>query len=71
MRIIEHGSLSNKIKQFSCEYCGCIFEANYNEYDYMDLGFGGLTPICRCPECKQQTTKEIDYSSIGQEIFGL
>ncbi len=52
MKIIKEGDLNKlkKIKRFECKECGCIFEAEKNEYkqgsQYNDIYY-----YCECPFC--------------------
>lgn len=56
MRIIRDGmpDEDNKIKEFTCVYCGCVFEANKNEYKYIQRKCGKNDYVyyqCQCPYC--------------------
>ena len=56
MKVIKEGDLAAAerlhmaIKHFICPDCGCIFEANKNEYEtcyqYNEASYG-----CKCPTC--------------------
>jgi len=50
MNVIKHGKPKITLKRFECEVCGCIFEADKDEYtghsQYNEMWF-----IARCPEC--------------------
>lgn len=60
MKIIEHGSpkYNKPDKKFKCDYCGCIFIAEYGEYKYSDCQCNALYHEwyyeCECPECKRK-----------------
>lgn len=55
MRIIKDGVIKPKTIVFECDECGCIFEAEKDEYSYssqmevMHDGLGGNK--CKCPCC--------------------
>lgn len=53
MRIIRPGNRNSKnIKQFSCNNCGCIFEADEDEYaTTIDEQILVHKYYCICPEC--------------------
>lgn len=53
MKIIVQGNhdLIKKIKKFSCNSCGCIFEANNSEYKYGGSQYNVSYYECRCPCC--------------------
>lgn len=53
MKIIKHGrpeTVLNTVKRFKCGSCGCVFEADKEEYtsgtQYNEIYFQ-----CKCPEC--------------------
>ena len=65
MKIIKKGKLP--IIRFTCEKCGCVFEANESEYDSINL------PLCKngrikfvdmvnivCPFCKKMITTRLN-----------
>lgn len=58
MKIIQQGDIElakkymSSIKTFECEICGCLWEADKNEY----TSFGSAwdltnTYVCKCPCC--------------------
>ena len=53
MKIIKQGNpeIINKPKKFSCSRCGCVFEADKNEYkagnQYNDIYFYAECPCCK------------------------
>lgn len=56
MKIIKQGIEQTKAKRFECAKCGCIFEANKDEYRFTDV-IGQLHDnlpayYCRCPNCR-------------------
>ena len=65
MKIIKRGKLQTI--RFTCEKCGCVFEADESEYDNISL------PTCKnggikftdmvsvvCPFCKNTITKSLN-----------
>lgn len=73
MKITKHGKKADKVRagieEFSCEKCGCEFEAKEDEY-YVDndsSGWNGYlsttyistskTYVCSCPECHKIVRK--------------
>ncbi|OQA51446.1 MAG: hypothetical protein BWY47_00091 [Bacteroidetes bacterium ADurb.Bin302] len=43
----------DKIKRFECEICGCIWQANKNEYKE-DWSKHSIPVYCKCPCCKTE-----------------
>lgn len=58
MKIIKNGSMEQtlKTKRFECENCGCIFEADINEYR-IGMQYNSEFYYCRCPFCKRNAYK--------------
>ena len=54
MKIIKEGNLDKlkKIKRFECKECGCIFEAEKDEYKW-DSQYNETYYYCACPCCNQ------------------
>ena len=54
MKIIKEGNLDKlkKIKRFECKECGCIFEAEKDEYKW-DSQYNETYYYCKCPCCYQ------------------
>lgn len=57
MKIIKEGkskeelkAILNKTKRFECKTCGCVFEADEEEYDEED-NFYTCIYYCKCPNC--------------------
>lgn len=49
-KIIEHGKKPTTIKRFVCTTCGCVFEADADEYKYIfDRNEEFWSSLC--PEC--------------------
>ena len=53
MRIIRPGAELN-LKIFECEVCGCLFEANRNEYEliFSKNNDNDIYIKCECSNCK-------------------
>lgn len=57
MKIIQHGD-PKKLKElaatktFRCASCGCVFEADWNEYTETTIRKKKSIFSCECPECK-------------------
>ena len=56
MNIIRPGNPNKPkdVKMFSCENCGCVFEADNREYAYADQlesMHDGIVAKCKCPTC--------------------
>lgn len=67
MKIIKHGSPLLTTKRFKCDMCGCVFEADKDEYK---VGFWRNETLysCQCPECGDtcsplQNTKLTNYGA--------
>lgn len=59
MKIIKEGKTKEELektlkntKRFECKTCGCVFEANDDEYKY-DQDYIYTTCYCKCPNCEQ------------------
>ncbi len=52
MNIIKNGDPERlkKIKRFSCDACGCVFEAEKGEYE-SDMQYNETYFQCKCPCC--------------------
>ena len=60
MKIIKQGkskeelkAIFNKIKRFECKTCGCIFEADEDEYE-CEEEYTYSTYYCKCPNCTKE-----------------
>ena len=59
MKIIERGRYD---KKFNCKECGCVFEANFNEYELSDPNDDAyivnrhvrFTAKTKCPSCSSR-----------------
>lgn len=54
MKILKHGNKYQCVKRFLCTSCGCIFEANIEEYEQefcKDTICPHFNFSCKCPEC--------------------
>lgn len=49
-KIIEHGKKPTAIKRFICIYCGCVFEADSDEYEHRFIRNEDIWNSV-CPEC--------------------
>ena len=66
MKIIKEGKTPDLADvQFTCEHCGCIFEATNEEYmlDEVWIGRYLYRYLCNCPTCHYlcYETKEQEY----------
>ena len=55
MKIIKHGTQKNNTRKFVCNSCGCVFEAENNEYevDFSQTCEEFITTYYTfCPECR-------------------
>lgn len=61
MKIIRHGNpkRSKPDIEFECRCCGCIFIAEYGEYQKFDSQKDGSWVEAICPECHQKTNKDL------------
>ena len=51
MKIIKHGVYDPKIRRFYCQSCGCIFDAEEDEY-LREIDCRNETIYsCICPDC--------------------
>lgn len=60
MKILKEGDLKllQKIKKFTCPYCGCIFEASKDEYKN-GMQYNEEYYYCKCPFCNRTAYKNI------------
>lgn len=61
MKIIKKGktkeelkAILNKTKRFECKTCGCVFEANEDEYEVEEEWIYS-TYYCFCPNCGKES----------------
>lgn len=59
MKIIKEGKTKEELekmlkntKRFECKTCGCIFEADDDEYEYEE-DYIYCTYYCTCPNCER------------------
>lgn len=59
MKIIKQGDLNKlkRIKQFECKECGCIFEADKNEYK-IGSQYNETYYFCVYPTCKNTVYRD-------------
>ena len=52
MKVIKEGNLKRlkKTKRFECNKCGCIFEADQDEYS-VGYQYNEAYYMCTCPTC--------------------
>ncbi len=67
MKIIKQGlpkeeveRIAKATKQFTCKRCGCIFEADKDEYSIRQCGYNETEYYCICPNCEIRAD-ESDY----------
>ena len=60
MRIIKEGDMSrlSRIKIFTCQHCGCEFEAYPFEYVSTGMWRNMQTYSCKCPTCSRSVYLE-------------
>lgn len=51
MKIVRHGRSANRDRRFFCQSCGCIFDAEYDEYSYEIDCRNETIYSSICPEC--------------------
>lgn len=56
MRIIKEGDITKTIKHFTCQNCGCEWEANAQEYN---VSFKSGYLWMRCPCCELEVIRRI------------
>lgn len=64
MKIIQHGDPEKlkrlaETKTFRCAYCGCIFEADWNEYAETLIRRKSIIS-CNCPDCHLKAFEKED-----------
>ena len=52
MKIIVEGEIPKKTKRFKCDYCGCEFEADKDEYKSVNYVYVREYQ-CGCPCCQE------------------
>ncbi len=50
-KIIVPGRIPTIARRFKCDYCGCVFDADKDEYKRRTL-YGGIYNTCKCPCCR-------------------
>lgn len=60
MNILRKGDINkiNRIKRFNCKNCGCLFEANKDEYR-VGSQYNEEYYYCKCPFCHEFVYGEI------------
>lgn len=58
---VEVERLNRKIRQFTCDVCGCVFEADNTEYKHnYDQYEGDEWWTCDCPNCGRLVMDSIE-----------
>lgn len=66
MTIIKEGKSpykGNVLKRFECGICGCVFDANKDEYK-TDTQYNGVCYYCKCPCCGYQANPPINREGL-------
>lgn len=61
MKIIKKGD-PRKYKpeiEFVCQKCGCVFVAEYGEYEKHESQIQGTSYMSKCPECGYTASKDV------------
>ncbi len=60
MKIVKPGDLEPTKLRFSCETCGCVFEADASDYSFM--GYTGYDKYyrCDCPTCNNECVLKVE-----------
>ena len=65
MKIIKQGKsekelnvILNKTRRFKCDICGCVFEADWDEYTHKSY-LNETLYYCKCPNCKIHIAYEV------------
>lgn len=63
MKVIKQGkskeelkAILSRTKRFECKICGCIFEADYDEYETEEVQIYSYH-YCKCPNCGQKANE--------------
>lgn len=51
MKVIKHGRYTNSDRRFYCQSCGCIFDAEVDEYSYEIDCCNETIYSSICPKC--------------------
>ena len=60
MKIIKDGNIDRETKRFTCKKCGCVFEADKDEYRLVTSTahqYDGIEAVCDCPCCDANVYK--------------
>ena len=71
MKIIKDGhepDVKPKPVRFTCDYCGCVFDADETEYNYVGTKvlMWHKTYVCGCPCCGRAVTKHINGNALEE-----
>lgn len=58
MKIIKEGIIKHEPKQFECPECGCVFEADENEYSRWNAPMNETYFVAICPCCGESVFAE-------------
>lgn len=69
MKIIQDGNLDKlkEIVRFTCKRCGCVFEAEKNEYK-TSTQYNETYYICKCPFCHNQCSRNEHIQEVYSKI---
>lgn len=56
IQIIRQGYLKSPVIRFVCRNCGCVFDANKDDYKLIATS-GGLAYITDCPHCHKRVAR--------------
>jgi hypothetical protein len=56
MIIVKKGKLPEGSISFKCEFCGCMFIANKDEYETFPIQYNEVDYKCDCPTCGSECT---------------
>lgn len=51
IKIIKPGKIPNTMKRFECDYCGCVFEGEKEDYQIGFCTDNTLAAVMNCPTC--------------------
>ena len=58
IKIIKPGKKPDTTKRFTCSYCGCVFEADEDDYEVVFESFDGYScTTADCPTCGRKAYK--------------
>lgn len=51
IKIIKQGKIPDTMKRFECDYCGCVFEGEKEDYQIIFCTDNTLAAAMNCPTC--------------------